>query len=203
MTSSASAKPVAKNLKNVLDRQCKLRIRVLDISGPEGRPWEDLSGNPLKLSWNISRGNDVLRSGEVRSDGWIIAKLLRPADAEQLVLRIGPRSGSLPGFAAQPAQGLSGPETQFDWFEQYSIACEDHEPEPGEELPPLDKLEGVQARLNRLGYHAGLVDGVLGPVTEAALTRFQREHGLPVTGRDDDPTRDKLETAVNELEIET
>lgn len=203
MSSSASEKPVTRNLKNVLDRQCKLRIRVLDISGPEGQPWEDLSGNPLKLVWNISRGSQVLRSGEVRSDGWIIAKLPRPEDAEQLVLRIGPRKGSLPGFAEQPTQVLSAPETQFDWCEEYSIGCEDYEAEPGEELPPLDSLKGVQARLNRLGYHAGLVDGVAGPVTEAALTRFQREHGLAVTGQDDQPTRERLEKDVNELETES
>jgi peptidoglycan hydrolase-like protein with peptidoglycan-binding domain len=40
----------------------------------------------------------------------------------------------------------------------------------------------LQARLNALGYTAGPVDGSFGPMTRAAVVRFQRAEGLPVDG---------------------
>ena len=41
----------------------------------------------------------------------------------------------------------------------------------------------VQAALNLLNYEAGPVDGVFGRRTRAAVSRFQADHGFPVTGR--------------------
>ncbi len=41
----------------------------------------------------------------------------------------------------------------------------------------------VQTRLRELGYYDRKPDGQYGPLTRAALERFQREHQLPVTGR--------------------
>lgn len=49
------------------------------------------------------------------------------------------------------------------------------------DLDPIDGLRGVQARLNNLGFHAGPVDGKLGPLTLAGLLAFQRHCGLPET----------------------
>jgi peptidoglycan hydrolase-like protein with peptidoglycan-binding domain len=40
----------------------------------------------------------------------------------------------------------------------------------------------VQRRLRALGYHAGPTDGLFGPLTEAAVTRFQLEHGVGADG---------------------
>jgi hypothetical protein len=40
----------------------------------------------------------------------------------------------------------------------------------------------VQAQLNRRGYNAGRVDGVMGPQTSSAIAQFQRDRGLRVTG---------------------
>ncbi|HUF81890.1 MAG TPA: peptidoglycan-binding domain-containing protein, partial [Burkholderiales bacterium] len=40
----------------------------------------------------------------------------------------------------------------------------------------------VQQRLNAAGFEAGPVDGILGPMTESGLTRFQRSRGLEATG---------------------
>jgi hypothetical protein len=42
--------------------------------------------------------------------------------------------------------------------------------------PQADWLTGVQFRLNALGFGSGRVDGIMGPVTSAAVRRFQRAH---------------------------
>jgi Putative peptidoglycan binding domain len=41
----------------------------------------------------------------------------------------------------------------------------------------------VQDALARRGYYPGQVDGVIGPETRSAIREFQRDNGLPVTGR--------------------
>jgi hypothetical protein len=43
----------------------------------------------------------------------------------------------------------------------------------------------VQSALARRGYYEGQVDGVIGPGTRSAIREFQRDNGLPVTGRID------------------
>ena len=43
-------------------------------------------------------------------------------------------------------------------------------------------VSAVQSQLAAQGYYHGVVDGVYGPETRAALTRYQRDHGLQVTG---------------------
>jgi len=60
------------------------------------------------------------------------------------------------------------------------------------DLDPVEELTGVQSRLNNLGIACGKVDGKLGPKTEAALTEFQRRHGLARTGKPDQAPRAKL-----------
>jgi len=44
-------------------------------------------------------------------------------------------------------------------------------------------LRRVQAALARLGYYDGIVDGIFGPETRAAIRRFQHEIGDPMIGR--------------------
>ena len=50
----------------------------------------------------------------------------------------------------------------------------------------------VQAALMRLGYYNGDVDGLLGPLTRAALKSFQKAQGLTQTGRMDLETLSRL-----------
>jgi Putative peptidoglycan binding domain len=40
----------------------------------------------------------------------------------------------------------------------------------------------VQVALANAGYYNGTIDGVIGPGSMAAISAFQRTHGLPVTG---------------------
>jgi len=50
----------------------------------------------------------------------------------------------------------------------------------------------VQAALMRLGYYNGDIDGLLGPLTRAALMGFQKAQGLKQTGRMDVATLSRL-----------
>jgi N-acetylmuramoyl-L-alanine amidase len=45
-----------------------------------------------------------------------------------------------------------------------------------------DDVSELQRRLNALGFDAGRQDGILGPETDTALRRFQRERGLQPDG---------------------
>lgn len=56
-------------------------------------------------------------------------------------------------------------------------------------LEPWDTLKGVQGRLRDLGYYLGDVDGLYGPRTARALRKFQKDEGLEVTGKPNEPTR--------------
>jgi hypothetical protein len=59
-------------------------------------------------------------------------------------------------------------------------------------MPAPDTIEGAQERLNHLNYFVGKVDGELGRFTRTALERFQRDHGLPVSGVLDEATSGQL-----------
>jgi len=59
-------------------------------------------------------------------------------------------------------------------------------------MPAHDTVAGVQERLNHLNYFVGNVDGELGRFTRTAIERFQRDHGLPVTGVVDEATAERL-----------
>jgi hypothetical protein len=49
-------------------------------------------------------------------------------------------------------------------------------------LPPDQVVADVQGALQRLGYYQGAIDGILGPATQAAIEKYQHDHGLPLTG---------------------
>jgi peptidoglycan hydrolase-like protein with peptidoglycan-binding domain len=48
-------------------------------------------------------------------------------------------------------------------------------------MSEADRLR-VQDTLHRLGYHKGQMDGVFGPLTRAAIRRFQHDIGTEMTG---------------------
>lgn len=56
------------------------------------------------------------------------------------------------------------------------------------DLPPDQVIANVQAALQRQGYYQGVVDGMLGPLTRAALANYQRDRGLYITSAIDQPT---------------
>ena len=62
---------------------------------------------------------------------------------------------------------------------------------PAEAWMNDEQRRRVQAALAALGYYDGIVDGISGPETRAAIRRFQHEIGDPMTGRlnSDEATR--------------
>ena len=59
-------------------------------------------------------------------------------------------------------------------------------------LPPDQVIANVQAALQEQGYYRGEVDGLLGPLTRAALADYQQAQGLTTTAAIDEPTLDSL-----------
>ena len=51
-----------------------------------------------------------------------------------------------------------------------------------------DTVEAMQQQLNRLGYDAGEIDGVMGAMTQAALREFQASNGMIADGYPDKTT---------------
>ncbi len=62
---------------------------------------------------------------------------------------------------------------------------------PGQSGQPTN-IRQAQDALNALGYDAGPADGVMGRRTKQALSAFQRDRGLPVTGTADQRTLSEL-----------
>lgn len=48
---------------------------------------------------------------------------------------------------------------------------------------PSKLILDVQSELTKMGYYDGTVDGLIGPQTRAAITRYQREHELTSSGQ--------------------
>lgn len=158
----------------------KLCIRVLDVPGPDGKPWADLQGRPLDLIWAISRDEKVVCRGTVTPEGWIIARVHPETDGGTLQLRVGPRAAG-----AQPSD-VKGPEADFAWCEKYELAG-----------PPLvyTPSEWAMLTLDRIGYHAGKED----PARRAAVIHFQREHDMQTTGTLDAATMKRIDGEMNRL----
>jgi peptidoglycan hydrolase-like protein with peptidoglycan-binding domain len=55
-------------------------------------------------------------------------------------------------------------------------------------LTPDQVVVNVQLQLQRDGYYAGPIDGVLGLMTRDAIAAFQAHHGLAVTAAIDQAT---------------
>jgi len=52
----------------------------------------------------------------------------------------------------------------------------------GPKTPATVDISWIQSMLNSLGYSAGREDGRYGPQTRGAIEKFERSHGMPVTG---------------------
>ena len=53
---------------------------------------------------------------------------------------------------------------------------------------PDQIVAGVQAKLQQLGYYTYAIDGKMGPLTQGAIARYQRDHRMSITSGIDHPT---------------
>jgi len=59
-------------------------------------------------------------------------------------------------------------------------------------IDPCGEVSGAQGRLFNLGYGPGPIDGKLGPQTERAIKKFQKDHELEQNGKLNDTTAREL-----------
>jgi peptidoglycan hydrolase-like protein with peptidoglycan-binding domain len=63
-----------------------------------------------------------------------------------------------------------------------------------------ERVREVQHKLNRLGYGAGPLDGLFGPLTDAAVRRFQADGGIAVDGAVGPVTLRKVRSRIRQKE---
>ncbi|TDU67302.1 putative caspase-like protein [Prosthecobacter fusiformis] len=106
-----------------------------------------------------------------------------------------PQAPSTPSAAdapPAPLKPLDLPESGF--FERSDLFA----PSPYADYNSYSQmfiLKQVQEKLKKLGHYTGATDGARGPGTQKALNAWQHEHGLPVSGRLDISTLEKLDLA--------
>jgi putative peptidoglycan binding protein len=68
----------------------------------------------------------------------------------------------------------------YSYYEDYPYACSYY----GEPAYSYDAavVAEVQTRLADLGYYGGVIDGIMGPVTRAAISAYESTHNLVVDG---------------------
>ncbi len=89
--------------------------------------------------------------------------------------------------ATVPASAEQATLTLADWTLPLLIGHLDPMPKA-----PNEGLSGVQGRLRNLGYEPGVIDGTLTDETRAAISAFEQDNSLPVTGQISQALKDKL-----------
>lgn len=159
----------------MLERDLKLSIRVAAAFMQKTGLLEYADRNDVAaVSRGVNRGNP--RAGapayhEAERVEWTAAALALVRDPKSIVNPGGGEPAPSPPLPPQPTEfelkiGSTGPDVMQ-----------------------------VQKLLNQLGYAAGAEDGVYGPTMERAVVNFQREHGLPITGRIDSTTLAAMDAA--------
>ncbi|MDX1605496.1 MAG: peptidoglycan-binding protein [Candidatus Competibacterales bacterium] len=148
----------------------------------------------------------------LRVDGQPSASLRQRVDQE--LVRQVQQQLQAQGFDPGPVDGVAGAgtETAIRAFQRQQKLAVDGRADtallerlqtPRNTLPrdaraadpdPEALVAAVQRQLNRLGYGAGPVDGVLGPATTAAIRSFERQAGLTVSGEPSTRLLARLET---------
>ncbi|MYZ50483.1 peptidoglycan-binding domain-containing protein [Propylenella binzhouense] len=96
---------------------------------------------------------------------------------------------SLAGADA-PAEPAARPPEPAESRTVASAEAEMPHAQPG--APPDSRIMAVQRALEMAAYGPLTPDGILGPQTREAITRFQADNGLPATGTIDDRLIERL-----------
>ena len=83
-----------------------------------------------------------------------------------------------------PAWGYNDAEAYYPYDGPIYVG---HNPAPPDQI-----IADVQASLQEQGFYKGEVDGLLGPLTRAALAQYQQTQGLETTAAMDEPTLESL-----------
>lgn len=130
------------------------------------------------------------RSGSTDGDGWLRESVQPLARRAEVRFTLEPEDD--PDHLEEPADD--------DAFHEGPVPPEPEPDEPLEEvfhfdlrhMDPSSEVSGAQARLHLLGYGVNGIDGQLDDATRAALSAFQADFELEVTGEIDDATQAKL-----------
>ncbi|TFF20523.1 hypothetical protein E3C22_16570 [Jiella endophytica] len=68
---------------------------------------------------------------------------------------------------------------------------------------PIPFAQWLQMRLTTHGFACGAIDGIVGPITTAAIKAFEKAHGLPVDGMADDAVVTALRSSSSVVDAET
>ncbi len=153
---------------------------------------EDTGGTPSRAAWSVASHATaaVLAFGSgyrLRGGSSSVRRLQRrlaaggfaPGPIDGLY---GPlTAGAVARFEATtglPVDGTATPRTIAALFSSVPVLY----PGAGERSGGSRLVRGLQELLARSGYHPHGIDGRYGPLTEAAVRRFQAAHGLQVDG---------------------
>lgn len=162
----------------------------IEVLAPAGFDWSVADGNERRMSTWKSMGLSPIRGGGWNVDDPAFAELWLPAgasgpkyllfknfnvfktynNADSYALAVGLLTSGL--------EGNYGPVASWPTHLQRLNSAE---------------IRELQTALNELGFDAGVVDGIAGRGTKAALQRFQKANGLPADGY---PTRPMLDAVL-------
>ncbi len=127
----------------------------------------------LRCDFEVTlRLNDRLRTGVA----WVLE-----VDGERLEGTTG-EDGTV--RASIPARARTGTLRLPETDDEFPISFGD--------LDPADTTRGIQSRLTSLAYYRHRIDGDAGPWTARALRAFQIDEELPITGKVDAATIERL-----------
>jgi hypothetical protein len=144
----------------------------------------------VEEDWEISKGGQSLTSTPPRSEvrrpgGWktkASLSLPREAEAGTYLVKNRVRAGTVYDVR----------ETRFTIGTTGGGGGTSDEAEPGQMVKSQSRVDPVlmqaQGRLKELGHDPGAIDGRPGKKTTTALKMFQKEYGLPITGKLDAET---------------
>lgn len=168
----------------------------------KGRGAIQLTGRENYQKCGVAFGLDLIGRPEVvetfplaaRVSGWfwVTKGLNRHADADDLRAVTQRVNGGFNGLNSRRAY-LVRAKRALAAREGAAVGIADL-PE-AEEPAPRSKVSAMQERLKALGYSLGTVDGQIGTATIGALSAFQHDNDLPVTGALDAATEVALWTA--------
>ena len=170
------------------DRETPNRIYASTINTATGGGFFFVS-NDNGESWRPS-----MRSMPSRLITYAIVQDTRDANLLYLGTNLGVYRSSDRGVSWSPVWAPNSPEPTKKPVVKRGTKAATRKPVTVQRQPAVSEetVSQVQEALNNAGYHLGIPDGKGGPITIAALKRFQGDRHLPVTGKFDDITLSAL-----------